>query len=64
MLGKNTQKPGDEGPARWLSHLNPSFLNSIIPAFQASAYSHSMVPGGFEEISRTTRFTPLTLLMI
>lgn len=28
------------------------------------SYSHSMVAGGFELISYTTRFTPLTLLMI
>ncbi len=27
-------------------------------------YSHSMVEGGFELISYTTRFTPFTLLMI
>jgi hypothetical protein len=27
-------------------------------------YSHSIVPGGFDVISYTTRFTPLTSLMI
>ncbi len=26
-------------------------------------YSHSIVPGGFEEMSRATRFTPATSLM-
>lgn len=29
-----------------------------------TGYSHSMVAGGFEEMSYTTRFTPSTSLMI
>ena len=29
-----------------------------------AGYSHSIVAGGFEEMSKTTRFTPLTSLMI
>ena len=36
---------------------NPLFLNYI-------SYSHSIVPGGLEETSYTTRFTPRTSLMM
>lgn len=32
--------------------------------FHSIAYSHSIVAGGFDEISYTTLFTPLTLLMM
>ena len=32
------------------------------PSQSAPGYSHSMVPGGFDVTSRTTRFTPLTSL--
>ena len=33
-------------------------------AFSAPRYSHSMVAGGFDDTSYTTRLTPLTLFII
>ena len=38
-------------------------VNEIGGLFQVS-YSHSMVLGGLEEMSKTTRFTPCTSLMM
>gem|GEM_PF-4619770 len=38
--------------------------SSVVPMPNILAYSHSMVLGGLEEMSRTTRFTPLTSLMM
>ena len=39
-------------------------LGAVSRAGSASAYSHSIVAGGFEEMSRATRFTPGISLMI
>lgn len=41
------------------THNNHFIFNDFIPS-----YSHSMVAGGFELMSYTTRLTPRTLLMI
>ena len=38
-------------------------MDEVRGLFQAG-YSHSMVLGGLEEMSNTTRFTPLTSLMM
>ena len=43
----------------------PYSLGDVVLVLRNSLdYSHSMVLGGLEEISYTTRFTPFTLLMI
>lgn len=43
----------------------PYSLGGVVLVLRISLdYSHSMVLGGLEEISYTTRFTPFTLLMI
>ena len=36
----------------------------IVALAAVAAYSHSMVPGGFDVTSSTTRFTPATSLVI
>jgi hypothetical protein len=45
-------KKGEQCPPFSLTHVNNCY------------YSHSMVPGGLEVISNTTRLTPLTSLTI
>lgn len=43
----------------------PYSLGGVVLVLKNSSdYSHSMVLGGLEEISYTTRLTPFTLLMI
>jgi hypothetical protein len=36
----------------------------LLPQPRVMSYSHSIVLGGFDEISKHTRFTPLTSLMM
>jgi hypothetical protein len=42
----------------------PSPLSGEGVSIAISIHSHSMVPGGFEVMSKTTRFTPLTSFVI
>jgi len=37
---------------------------SARPSNGLTSYSHSMVDGGFDEMSKTTRLTPFTSLMM
>src|SRR5207247_10721038 len=39
-------------------------VNELAVLHRGPAHSHSMVDGGFEEMSKTTRFTPFTSLMM
>ena len=40
------------------------FLDNYLKKLQFTPHSHSIVPGGFDVTSYTTRFTPFTSLMI
>src|SRR5258708_40084884 len=48
---------------RW-PRIRPSILCYPILLHGTPPHSHSIVPGGFDVTSYTTRFTPLTSLMI
>lgn len=39
-------------------------IKKMIEKFQTLFYSHSIVAGGFEEMSYVTRFTPFTLFIM
>ena len=52
-----SQKPEEQAPGFRFSIQRCSWTIRLV-------YSHSIVAGGLEEISYTTRLTPFTLLMI
>ena len=56
--------PKEEGMRQYFSTIPYSLGGVVLVLRNSLDYSHSMVLGGLEEISYTTRLTPFTLLMI
>src|SRR4029077_14779107 len=70
--GHGLQEFGDGAGAQW-GQMGPLPLLpaersghgvAVVPTMQGRFYSHSMVPGGLLVISKQTRLTPLTSLII